>query len=323
MKPMFPTRQRGFSLVEVMVSVVIGMVVVAAVMVSYLSSGQSGKLQSAYAEMNDNAQAALTMLSRDLQMAGYASVGGINTTAGVKPLSTSQAFASANVPIFACEKGFVSSTAAAGSETCSNVAGTSSLQVAYEADLTNTVPTSKTASYPATTCTLPSVAGVDTIPTDCVGNRLFPVNAATAGNCVFHVYNRYYLSNALGPSNLYCVASPFNGAANSGQPLVEGIESMKITFGVVDTLAWAATASAPSTPARYLSIADVTTANAWARVVSARVCVVVRSGSKVLESDLSTGLTYLNCDSSSTASADGYARRAYTTTVTLRNKMPY
>lgn len=317
------SRQQGFSLVEVMVSVVIGMVVVAAVLVSYLGSGQSSKLQSAYAEMNDNAQAALTLLSRDLQMAGYTSVGGINTTAGVKPLSSVQSFVSANVPLFACEKGFVSNTIAAGSESCATTAGTSSLQVAYEADLTNTVPTAAGASYPATTCTLPVVGGVSTVPTDCVGNRLFPVNAASAGDCVFHTYNRYYLSQDLGRNNLYCVASPFNGTARTGQPLVEGVESIKTTLGVVDTLAWAATASAPSTPARYLSVGDVATANAWPNVVSARICVVVRSGEKVLDSEISNGLNYLNCDSTSTASTDGYVRRAYTTTVTLRNKMSY
>lgn len=313
--------QQGFSLIEVMVSVVIGMVVVAAVLVSYLGAGQSSKLQGAYAEMNDNAQAALTMLSRDLQMAGYSSVGGIGTNAGLKPMSPTVAFASPNAPIFACANGFTSNTAAAGAEACSAAAGTTSLQVAYEADIKNTSPSAVGAGYPVTVCTLPA-----SVPTDCLGNQLFPVNSGAAGNCVFHTYNRYYLGQLSGRSNLYCVASPFNGTARVGQPLVENIESMKLTFGVVDTLAWAATASAPSSATRYLSIADVTTAAAWANVVSARICLVVRSSDPVLDADETAGttsLSYLNCDSNNATSNDRYARRAYTTTVTLRNKMAY
>ncbi len=56
------SRMHGLSLVEVMVSLVIGLVVVGAVLVSYIASGKTSAQQAAYAEMNENAQLGLSLL---------------------------------------------------------------------------------------------------------------------------------------------------------------------------------------------------------------------------------------------------------------------
>ncbi len=322
-------RQRGISLVEIMVALVIGLVVVGAVLVSYVGSGQSTRLQSAFAEMNDNAQVALTLLSRDLLNATYNSVGSVNTAANTRPFAPRQAFASAT-PLLACANGFNNAAAAAGAETCAGGTGNASIQIAYEADTTNTLTTDATGSaYSAVTCVLPQsgVPAANVAPTDCAGNGLYPVNpAAGAGNaCVFHAYNRYFINQVAGKSNLSCVASPFNGGARASQPLVENIETMQFTFGVADTLPWAATASAPSQAVRYLSIADVAgsppvTPSLWANVVSVRVCVLVSSSEAVFDS---TSNSYLDCNSTTQQSADRRARRTYTTTVSLRNRMGF
>ena len=47
------SRLRGFSLIEIMISLVIGLVVVGAVMVTYLSNSKSSQQQAAYAEMKE------------------------------------------------------------------------------------------------------------------------------------------------------------------------------------------------------------------------------------------------------------------------------
>jgi type IV pilus assembly protein PilW len=119
--------------------------------------------------------------------------------------------------------------------------------------------------------------------------------------------NRYYLSSGgTGRSELHC-ASP----GNAGQPLVDNVDGIKVWYGE-------AVAADPRSVARYVSAANVTD---WMRVVSVRVCLLMRSNETVLQSSDEDTMTYLDCDSTSQTSTDRYVRRAYFTTATLRNKM--
>lgn len=61
---------RGFSLVELLVAITIGLVVVGTVTSVYLSSKQSYRLNQALAEIQENARFALEFLKRDIRMAG-------------------------------------------------------------------------------------------------------------------------------------------------------------------------------------------------------------------------------------------------------------
>jgi type IV pilus assembly protein PilW len=47
-----PFGSTGFALIEILVALVIGLVVVGAVLASYLSNAQTGRLQSAVAQMD-------------------------------------------------------------------------------------------------------------------------------------------------------------------------------------------------------------------------------------------------------------------------------
>ena len=93
-------RMQGLSLVEVMVSLVIGLVVVGAVLVSYITVGTTGRQQAAYAEMNENAQLALTLIARDLLLAGFSAPLGV----AADGLSFTRTYASR--PVFGCSTGF-------------------------------------------------------------------------------------------------------------------------------------------------------------------------------------------------------------------------
>ena len=275
-----PSRARGLSLVEMMVSLVIGLVVVGAVLSSYIASGKSNRFQAAYAEMNENAQIGLGILARDLLLAGYAQPTGIN--AG----STAFTRTYSGRPVFGCDNGFVAPNTA-GAVACSVAAGTPAIEVVYEADLTNTVPTSAN------------------IPSDCLGAGLTLVGAS------YFAHNRYYLANgSTGRSELHCASDK---AGASGQPLVDNVENMKIWYGE-------ANAAAPRNIVRYVSAANLAD-NTFMNVVSVRVCLLMRSAEPVLNGEDTA--TYLDCDSVEQTSGDRYLRRAYFTTSTLRNKMAF
>lgn len=288
MRPLrLPGRIRGVSMVEVMVTLVIGIVVVGAVLVSLMSSGKAGRQQAAFAEMNDNAQVAFGIIGRDLLLAGYARPTGL--APGVSTFSRTYS----GRAVFACEAGFASPNAQTAA-TCAGSGSAPALEVVYEADTTNTVPTA---------------AG---LPSDCLGNGL---TAEAAGHYLAH--NRYYvLTGVTGRPELHCASR----LGNAGQPLVDNVERMKIWLGE-------ANAADPRSIVRYVTPGSVTD---WGLVVSVRICLQMRSSEAVLDAGETTDATtnaallaYLDCDGVTQTSADRLLRRAYFTTTTLRNKMAF
>lgn len=308
-------RNRGLSLIELMVSLVIGLVLMIAVVSAYLGSSGATRMAEAQARMNEDAQAALTVLTQQLRMAG---------NNPKQPYYTSGAprnpvYDNTTYIVRGCDGRFSDITSAANIQSLTCVAGggavPDSIAVSYEADPFNTIPTS---------------AG---IPTDCLGQGL-PTLAANVDRwngaasvptaVTFTVAdNRFYVgtSTAVVTPSLYCKG---NGGANP-QALVENIEDLQFVYGT------APTTSTPSSlaVAGYLSADDIPTDLAsmptdparWGQVLTVRICVVVRSERPVVSDAASA--QYLQCDGTlNTAPPDLHLRRAYSTTVVLRNRIP-
>lgn len=329
-------RNRGITLIEILISLAIGFVVLAAVIVSFVGSGQAGRYQTALSQMNQDAQIALNLLSREVQLAGYAAQSNIVNTA-VAPANPNlviqyhnlacgsgacalgdvnsnvgyifgcDADASAHAVPFspqavplACDKAFA---------TGANAKNSSGFGVVYEADLKNTVPK--------------PVAGVPT-PSDCLGNAI----AQTTPANFYIARNRYFIAiGATGRPELHCAS---NGSGQ--QPLLENVEDMQIWYGLTAN----AITTAPATRqiVRYVKAGkDATTANTinaavaggaadeWDKVVSVRICVLLRSSDPVLSSE--DIVSDLDCNSNAVVTSDRYLRRAYYTTATIRAKMSY
>ena len=284
--------EKGLSLIELMISLVIGLVVVGAVIVSIIGSSSTGRYQAAFGQMNEDGQIALGLLKREVELAGYSQPTGLI----VDPLNAANqilAFATmgGNNYIFGCAKGFVNVNVAGGLCVANAAPGAPSFEVAYEADAGNTQLTS----------------GVPPVPSNCLGNGV-------AVGPPYLAQNRYYVSTtASGRPELRC------SSGGNTQPLVENIESMKVWYG----LAVNATATQI---VRYLT-PDLIAAAQWPDVLSARICLIVRSAEPVLaggEDDQANSLLtqYSDCDSVTQTTVDRRLRRAYFTTATVRNKMP-
>lgn len=63
--------QGGFTLIELSLTLLIGMIISAAVYTAYLAQSRVHRTQDAVAEMQQNIRAAMTVLVRDLRIAGY------------------------------------------------------------------------------------------------------------------------------------------------------------------------------------------------------------------------------------------------------------
>ncbi|MEO8022843.1 PilW family protein [Polaromonas sp.] len=281
------SRQRGLSIVEVLVSLVIGLVVVGAVLLAYLTSGQTQRLQTAYAQMNEDAQIGLHLLSSDLLLAGYAQP--VSLDPGTLQLVRTYA----GRPVFGCDGNFVKANTT-GQVICAGNGNSHSIEVVYEADLATTVRNSTSKG-----------------PSDCLGGSLAE---QTVGSTNFFVaYNRYYVATSvLGRPELHCAS---NKAGAVGLPLVDNVESMKIWYGEANP-------AEPRSITRYVSAANVKDLGTdFSFVVSVRVCLLMRSAEPVLTAEDSA--SYLDCDSTLQTSTDRFARRAYARTTALRNKMAF
>jgi len=227
------------------------------------------------------------VLTRELLTAGYAQPTG--WAGGTSTFSRTYVSGTPALALYGCDSGFATPNATALS--CGT--GTSAaISVAYEAD------------------TSTAVVHSTGVPTDCLGNALTAQTTAGPPTVTFFVaQNRYFVAtNTSTIPELYCV-SP----GNSQQALVENVESMTVRYGVEGAIAKQA--------AVYVPAASVTD---WGRVVGVRICLVMRSSEPVLTSeDLAIRNTYLNCNQVATTLPDRYARRAFFTTIALRNRMAY
>ncbi len=340
MTPHLTPRQRrfhtGFSLIELLVSMAIGLIIMIAAMSAYLGSAGAGKMAEAQSRMNEDAQAALSILSQHIRMSGSnpeqpnrvdsnnpAQSSMRNPVYGATSLVLAGTATTSNFSLRGCDGTFgsftnMTSTTALDTLTCAApppANPSDAIAVSYEADRFNTV-----------------AAG--NLPTDCLGNALpvvtatvpvvvtsTPVVTATANVTYTVADNRFYVSNTAGIPHLFCKGL---GSATP-QPLVENIESIRFRYGTLST----ASTSTTATVAGYLSATEVLTdtnlaaladdAARWAKVATVRICIVVRS--EALVAPDATSAQYLDCSGTLvTTPPDLRLRRAYTTTVVLRNR---
>jgi type IV pilus assembly protein PilW len=305
---------KGLTLIEMMVSITIGMIIVASIVAMYAGASGAGKMAEAQGRMNEDAQAALTILTQQIRMAGANPKQPNYTSATPR----NQVFPAGSYALRGCDGTYSDVTTAANPQslTCpNNTTATDSITVSYEADKYNTVPTT------------------DGEPTDCVGSALTglpltviksttPPATQSASITTTVAENRFYIKTPNSPAvpSLYC-----KGGASAEQPLVENIEDMQFTYGTSPA------STRTGTVAGYLTATEIETDASlvalgvsplrWARVMTVRICVLVRSEQPVAPTTASA--QYNNCkDVLVVDPPDLRLRRAYYTTVVLRNRMP-
>lgn len=313
-----PQRALGFSLVELMIAITIGMAIIGAALTAFLSASTAGRASNAQSRMNEDAQAALDILSQQIRMAGNnPKQPGYTLAAPRNPITNT-------VSLRGCGSTFTNIKPVGPTPAATNVAALScpagasahSIAVSYEADQYNTIPTA---------------GGV---PTDCIGKSLpaqtasvnqitSPTTTAPSNVTFYEADNRFYIDTSANITNtsLYCYG---NGAGSTPQPLVDNIEHLEFTYGTSPaasgdgTIAGYLTASSIETDNTVVALA--TAAERWSRVVAVRICVVARSEQPVAPDAASA--QYLKCDGTlETNPPDLRLRRAYYTVVSLRNRV--
>ncbi len=319
--------QPGFTLIELLVAMVLGLVIITASLAIYSSASRGSKVSEIETKMNEEGALALNIIQQQLKQAGYSQKVIPDSTGGVTATIKSN-FSGAAVR--GCDGGFTNNTAAFDSLACTTGVGSDSIAVRYEATVNNTVPTSAS------------------LPTNCMGNGIQettpssasppPISPLPALTSYGLADNRFYVSSTTSAPNekdLYCGGNQAGNVITAGQPILGNVEQIQATYGVatnaslelaskhdpllhqivnyltateVDALATSATSSAAQLNDK------------WGRVLAIRVCLLIRSSTTVRDAPTG-GYSYKDCSNTIQTTTDNYLRRAYTTTVMLRNRI--
>ena len=317
--------QNGLTLIELMVSLTIGVIASIAIFSAYLGASSASKMADAQSRMNEDAHAALLILTQQLRMAGS------NPDQPDRVDNPDPSVSSRRNPVYGtttffirgCDGKFndVASTPSFTLDTLECPAGATSsppppdsVAINYEADKFNTVPTNQASGES---------------PTDCVGNALPAITAfvssiagtgtATTTTTTTVTYavarNVFYVDTS--PSrgtttSLYCKGNGIAPTSQGPQALVENLEDLQFLYGA------ASTTSTTATIAGYWPASEFPAQAQWSNVLSVRICVLVHSEQPVLSSAAPT--SYRNCEGALVINPDGRLRQAYFSTVALRNR---
>lgn len=262
---------QGISLIELLVSMVIGLVVIGAILPTYLTSGTGQNSNAALSQIAEDATLALNLIRKQIALAGYSQPFKFNAK-GFARNYTGRGMAG-------CDRSNFDNVGTADIEdlTCTGAASPNenAIAVAYEADHDNSLSDDD--------FTPPR-------PRDCIGSAI-PTTAATATNNDYWLaHSRLYIDNGSlmcrGNGSKAAVAPAPKGTTLPGtpQPLVGNMVSMRIRYGLVNR-----TPAGVIVPGitRYLTATEVNSEDAtgshWNDVKAVRVCIVVRSEQEVLD----------------------------------------
>lgn len=283
----------GFSLIEMMVSLVLGLFLVGGITTMYLSSKKSDQLRNEVSEVEANARLALGKLRQIIEHAGYKSMANIPLD---KPFQTPS---DGNIENAFCSDGLAMVTNPVMITPTAEIAGYTRdqdsgdlLTIAYRADHPNS----------------------GTMITDCNGDAYTGLvrqiscsadteNGGMANPWDSRIYNTFYLhtDDLTGEKSLMCHGS--RGDAPS--VIADNIENLQFRYGV--------TTGGNTT---YKNATQVEANNEWESVTSVQVALLVRSNDKV---DQDETKTFQLLDKSITKT-DQMLYRDFTTTINLPNR---
>ncbi|MEZ5660602.1 MAG: PilW family protein [Burkholderiaceae bacterium] len=289
--------QAGRTMVELMISLVLGLIVLGAVMNTVASNGVGGRTMTGLSKLNEDAQVALNLVSSHLRMGGY-TLPRINGIPGLRATNFN------GMPVRGCDSAFANPSVPLTALACVGANQPNAVAVAYEADQFN------------------SLTLVPGQPTDCLGQAL-PAQASPFAGNFYVAENRFWVRVLGGEGQLVCSGSGDNFARP--QVLVRNVEDMRLTYGIGQLAAgpWGNTVY-EGRVREYLTAAQIDAHpvygleppdQRWHRVTSVRVCLQLRSDDNVADAPV----PYVNCFGNTVTPADRRVRVAVTTTVNLRN----
>lgn len=301
------TAQSGYTLVELMVSLAVGVMVMGAAAAAYLSISESQRSLTEKSYAAESARFAMETLGREIQNAGFYPINEVTSTT---PLTLQSA-----APIGSFATGAESNSVTSPEHLRSPVFGCSSKKI--DATKTTSVCVAHTSTSPAVDAdTLVASYYTDDDfgkdrgnNTDCA--RATPAVVAGSNRKLFFISNSYTLTpvtlklegNTIKTFGLACAGSA--SPVNNYVPLITGIEQLRLSYLVQG-----------ETTAQFKS-ADSVLATEWNKVIAVKVCLVARSLQNVRLQVSS--YSFKDCADATQTFATGIERKRYTQIFAVKN----
>ena len=276
----------GFTLIELMVSVTIGLILLLFLSSLYFNSSSSSRLNDDNARIQEDGRYALGIIGTNMMQAGF----------GNMQTGTATDFPPGAYPslkgLTGCNHGFVLPAATPPVCDASSTTAPAAFTTSYTSE----------PHYDAT-----NISGAGT---DCSGTQAINSTSTTGGI----VINSFYVS----ANTLYCKGN----AGATPLAMLSNVDDMQITYGIDNSPTSGLYAPVQSTQDAAVA-GDISNPNAntkigWDRVVTATVCLEIHSTNAVVKN--SAGQTYYKCNATSpTTKTDGLLHTTMTRTFTLRN----
>lgn len=292
--------QRGLTLIELMVSLVIGLALAIVASSTYLYSKQAYNAVSENSQMEENGRFALSLLSRNIQSAGYVSLD--QKSSGPQGPS--------DIKVRGCDFGMTSPKSATSIADLACLASTpagttrsASIGVFYD-----------TEAYDA--------AGARFQGFNCLGQAAVVMPSTSGGSPTYQVRSYFFISTstvqlANGTTTmgqLSCVTDPTTPAATTGtfqaQPLIPGIHQLAVTYLLPSGLE-------KNSAQKETTATALEAGNTWSQVAAIELCVLTKS-IQTSGNDTTTQVT--DCYGNTFTPPPQESFRRFTTTVNLRNR---
>lgn len=340
-------KSSGFSLVELMVAITIGLILLGGIGYVYLGSRQTFRTQDDFSRIQENVRYALDQVGVDVRMAGYAGCLNLASIDPVNPSATPLIGVIANNPpavgLGDAMRGYDgASWPLPGTAPANWVSGTGVFSIsrasAVAVNLTgNTAPTNANIQIAGNPDNF--VAGEALLVSNCVTADLFRATTVSGGGTVtiahssssntsnFTIYsygdeaeifrmisNTYFIgTNPAGVPALY--RQPMTGNA---EEMVDNIENIVMRFGLDD-------GSNGGTANDFIvdSYASAGAVTNWRQVMTARISFVFRGNTSNIATQVQPCVVEnAACPSAYTNTADRRLRQVATATFGLRNRLP-
>jgi prepilin-type N-terminal cleavage/methylation domain-containing protein len=283
----YAQRQKGLSLIELMIALVISLVLVGGVSTVYISSKRNYQARDQLSLMDESARVALNALTKHLEHAGYATPAKLPLDAGGGYFYVNGDPDPKEGSCGTLKSAALAAIKASPTQDALNAYG-DAISIRFIGD--KTLFSDVLAGDLDSKC----YAGTPNIESSLIYNA-------------FHVATDGVTKDSLGVLTpiLYGVGSNSN---QSKKPIVNGIENIQFLYGV--------DADANGAVDQYMNATAVKAAGAWQQVVSIKVGLLVRSLEPIAPSNESRTYDVLGV---SFTPNDRYQRAVYTAVIQLRN----
>lgn len=328
--------QKGFTLIEIMIALTIGLFLSAGAVQVFVGTKQTNRTQENLSRMQENARFAMYFLTEDIRKVafdgGICGRGRIINNAINDLDSSSAEYQFKTLPIFSSLSGAIGGTENTG------LNGSDSISIRALGSLGSGVALTAPLALVSDNLQI-NVAeaglfakGDIILVTDCKFSDIVQITNNLAGGSIEHTTGStetpdnktgnlsfaygtnakvYYLAagNVGLAGTTYTIATSVStpGLARGGQQLVPDIENMQILYGQLDT-----------SNGIYFVPSD-TAGLDMEQVISVRVSLLVRSRDDFVATAPQT--YFYNFDGTSTAAADNRLRKVYTSTIAVRNRL--